>query len=307
MPTINPQLFQQLSEQIQKCRETLSINYLLLIDEHYQSFQKHIQNHNIEAATASAESMLYSIQRIEQFEWHKKIGNSIVAILNHFPPTPLLAVILRQLAVTYDLEKNFRVSEECFLKALEVIQPFAETNIEAKSILASLWHNRAQLARNGESNQELLKYNQKALKIYEEVNDNRGVVLSLNRISSLLEPHQVQERKDINQRALAIADKEQDEGMMVLAQMNLGMAEVELNNAAYGIMLIKNAITFIEKNASWRYIALAHLHLAEAFAKSGQMSEAQKTLNYAAQIFKQHGVEVYSDKIEEVQKLIVNV
>lgn len=304
MSSIYSPLLLQLREQIETCRETLSINYLLLIDEHYQSFQRHIQERNIEAATVSAETMLYSMQRIGQFDWHKKIGSTIVAILHHFRPTLPLAVILRQLAVTYDLEKNFRASEECFFKALEVITSFAEHSNDAKSILASLWYNRAQLPRNGESNQALMEYNKIALKLYEEINDNRGVMLALNRLCSLLEPAELDTRKNLSQRALFIAEKEQDEGMKVLAQMNLGMVEVELNNIELGLSLIKNAITFIEKNASWRYIALAYLHFSEALAKSGQCSEAQKNLDYAVQVFKQCGVEVYNDKVEKVQKLI---
>jgi len=294
-------LHQQLDACIEACKQASGINFFVLLEEPLANFYRAIEEGDIAEAAKSADVFLFALQKLVHFELHEETGETMLAILESHSRVPELASIHRQLSVSYDMNKRFAESERHFNAAIAAVAPAAEAgSIEDIKMIASLWHNRAQYARNGETNLELKAYNAKALWWYESINDNRGIVLCLNRLCSLLEESQVHERMAINKRILEIGKAEKDDGMILVAQMNLGYSEVEMGNSEYGLKLIRNSIARIEKDSSWRYIALAHLHLAEALAVSKQKEEAAKELHYATALFHNHGVAIYDEKINSV-------
>jgi tetratricopeptide (TPR) repeat protein len=297
-------MLQNIEELMNESRSVAGINYWLLIHHHFESFRKSVTLNKIAEAGDSANSFLFIIQKLEYFDLHLKLGQSLVEFFERFPPVLALPTILQQLAVTYDLQKKFTEAEKCFHKALSVVTPLAQNDKNARYVLASLWYNRAQQARNGESKQELRSYAEKALEIFEELENTPAVVVCLVAISHLTESKQAEERRKICAQALDIGKTLNDNNLIALAQINLGLAEIELNNMAYGLSLVKDSIAIIEKNSTWRYIALAYTHLAEALAKCHKHAEAQKELNYAKEIFRRNKIELYWDKVNEVQQLI---
>lgn len=284
--------------QIQKCKEVLGLNFFILIENHWTNIKEAFEKNDYIAVASAAVPLLETLQRQGQFDLHLSMGNTIIEILKPISPNLILSRIHRQLAVTCDMKNDFKQSENHFVEAINNAKHFAESgDKEAIEELSGIWYNRSQIARNGETDEELSIYVDKSLKLCESINDLRGVALALSRKSSLLPDSETEKKIELDKKVLQIGETINDQGMVVLAQMNLGYSEAILGNHKYGIALIRNAVSLIEKNASWQYIGLGYLHLAETLAIAGMKQEAQKEFDYAVSIFAKYGIEMYEEKI----------
>lgn len=300
-----PNQIEDCNFQIQKCKEVLGLNFFILIENHWTNIREAFEKNDYIAVASAAVPLLETLQRQGQFELHLSMGNTIIEILKPISPNLILSRIHRQLAVTCDMKNYFKQSENHFVEAINNAKHFAESgDKDAIEELSGIWYNRSQIARNGESDEQLSVYVDKSLKLCENTNDLRGVALALSRKSTLLPDSEVKRKVELNEKVLKIGETINDEGMIVLAQMNLGHAEAILGNHKYGIALIRNAVSLIEKNASWQYIGLGYLHLAETLAIVGMKQEAQNEFDYAISIFNKYGIEVYEAKVASVKEKI---
>jgi tetratricopeptide (TPR) repeat protein len=294
-------LFQKLESIIAQSRDILGINHYILVDEPFLLFKQNILNNDIERAALCANTMLYSIKKIEQYKLHINFGLALLEVIKAIGNAKHVASIHMQLAVSFDMEHKFSESEKHFLEGVQSITPYVELgDAEAIKILASLWYNRCQQVRNGETKHQLRTYAEKALALNEQIDYKRGIMLCLNVIATLLERNEVENKIALYQRMIDIANEVGDNLMVVLAQLNIGNAEVEKGNVEYGIKLIEYAIKEIEKAVSWRYAALASLDLAEAYILAGRYQDANSRCLFAQEVFLKNNIVVYNERLNSL-------
>lgn len=290
--------FENLENIVAESRNTLGINHYILVDEPFLLFKQNILANDVERAAICANTMLYSVKKLEKYELHKKLGVALLQVITTIGNAKHVASIHMQLAVSFDMENNFSESEKHFHAGVASISPFAEAgDPEAIKILASLWYNRCQQVRNGESKDEMKAYAEKALALHEQIDYKRGIMLCLNFIATVLESNEIERKIALYHRMIEIASEVGDNLMIVLARINIGNAEVERGNLDYGIKLIEHAVDEIEKTASWRYAALASLDLADAYLLAERYHDALNRCSFAKEIFSKNNVTVYNERV----------
>lgn len=299
-------MFNDLDILVQECKELLGINYHILVVEPISAFKEKINTKEVDEAGSIANTILYSIKRMSYFELHKNMGHAFIEILSNAGGSKYIASIHMQLAISYDMEKDFASAEKHFHEGVKYATPMAEKgDKEAILFLASLWYNRSQQSRNNETAQEKRQYAETALKFYEQINDKRGALLSLNCIGEYTEKRAYKERMYFYKRAEEEAIKMEDLGITELVRFNMGKCEVENGNYELGIKMMESSAIQFEKLVSGRYAALAKLDLAEAYIQSGDLAKAGRVLDFAEKIFLRDGITVYNEKLKYIRTKIV--
>lgn len=301
-------LFKQIEAIAISSKKNLDTQYFNLIETPFNKVKKSFLNRDIENVGLYANNMLAEIKKAGHLSLHKELGNAFIKLLNSPKASLYIATIHKQLAVSYDMEKNFKEAEKHLINGIKLAEPLSQKgNARATVELANLWHNRSQQKRNKESDKELIEYAQKALSLYEQVDEKRGIMLSLNSIACMLEDGAITKRLEIYDKIKSIAEETGDVLMREVANINIGAIKVKSGAFQYGINLIENAIKIFDAGTSKTYVALAIVHLAEAFAHAGRIDEAIQKCKEAEQIFKTQGAHVYNKEIEKVKKIISKV
>ncbi len=303
----SPDLKPELKLVIAQCREAMGLNFVLLMQRYYHDYLSALETNDVKVAAENAMKLTEPLLKQQHYQLHRELCELLLRQLMPLGFTPEITDVMRQLALTLDILTDFKRADEIYNQAFALLDDYAQkTGDDCAYYRSMLWYNRAQHMRNGETQESLIEYTQKAIQYYEQLGDRHGLSLCLNRLATILPEQNVEEKIALLKRVIDI-HKSVPEGSpaaIAMAEINIGFYEIRLGNTEFGVELMRQAAKVIEQHTNKRYAALAYLHFARGLANAMRLTEAKHMCNYAHEIFKMHDMKKHFADVEDVLKLI---
>ncbi len=294
---------------IQECRDALGFNYTLMMHRFYVNYVDALQKKNALEAAEAASKMTEAILQQQFYSLHSRVCEKITEDILSIEFVPALTDLFRQLALSYDIQTKYSQADEVYEKSFALLEPYRENGSDKITwYYASMWYNRAQHSRKGETREILTAYTQKALEYYEAINDKHGISLCYNHLATLLPEDMMEEKITLLKQIVALRVNDNAPTAISLAEINIGFYEIKKGNMDFGVNLMRESVKIIERYANKRYAALANLHFAKGLLAANRPYDARNACNYAGELFKANAIQAhlpeYESLLAEIEKAI---
>ena len=292
---------ERLIQEMEQCREAYGINYVILMQKNFENYLHYTAVGNLNEAIEAAFNILEPIQKQQDYLRHKYLSELFIQDVSKIGVSPNIADLYRPLALTCDILTEYADALKAYDTCFAILHQFEHSNDpKVWWYYASLWYNRAQHDKSGETREQLTEYTQNAIKFYEYLNDRHGLSLSYNRLSTLLPEDQIPEKIVLLNKVVALNEGEGGSiAAMALAQINIGYYEINLGNVEQGLSMMRLAVSVIEQHTNTRYAGLSYMFFAKALINAKRYQEALDMNDYAHSIFSRHKVVKHLQEAEE--------
>lgn len=247
---------------------------------------------------AKAEKTMFSLNVQPDFDKAELLALEILAEPEAKNDLDVLTTIRNILGICYDVKGRYMDSRNCYLDNITLLENTPDLSRDCMLTLGNAYHNLSKLYQQVEAGQEKAEYLEKAIVVFEKIDDYSGLARIWNLKASMLpEEAPIEERLELFKRALVYFEKGNEIVGHILCIANVGLCYCHLQEFDTGIAMLKDALERIKKTNVPPHISFTLFQIGEGLRLKKDHEEAIKYLEEAEKILLSANGKVYLNVI----------
>lgn len=254
----------------------------------------------IDLALKAKLQILYHYLNIEpNFDITERLALEMLAMPEIKNDLDVFTTTRNILGISYDVKGNYMESRNCYLDNITLLENSSNLNKENFATLGNAYHNLSKLYQQVETGgQEKTEYLEKAIRVFERIEDYNGLARVWNLKASILpESAPIQERLDVFKTALAYFEKGRETVGHAICLANVGLCYCYLGQFDEGLTLLQDALKKVRETNTPPHISFTLFQIGEALRMKGEHAEAIKYLEESEKILLDANGKVYLNAI----------
>lgn len=247
-------------------------------------------NHNKQwQAEALYQLATYYSKIVSQFKQSNELCEQALALIADIPQNVLLFTrLLRLLGLNEHFLGRWQNAQEHYQEAIKLLEAQTQPNEETEEELAFLYYYSSVLNQSSETKDGSIQFLNKAIAIFERLNNKGGLARCYNTLASYLNEKKAHEKALENQlKALALFEEQNEVFFAAVVRNNAGYTYCELGNFEKGFEMLNQSLQTKLKYENPSALATSYIHLGLASKLQKNWTEAIKYFHEGENILKE--------------------
>lgn len=247
---------------------------------------------------AKMEKVFYYLNVKPDFDKTEQMALEMLAVPEIHNDIEVLTSTRNILGISYDVKGNYMESRTCYLDNITLLENTPNLSKDLKNTLGNAYHNLSKLYQQVESGENRMQYLDKAVAVFESINENNGLARIWNLKASMLpQDAPIEERLELFKTALTYFEKGGEASGYLLCQANVGLCYCHLGQFDKGIAMLIEAYEKLATANTSPHISFTLFQIGEALRMKGDHEEAIKYLEKAEKVLMDANGKVYLNVI----------
>lgn len=281
------------SKELRSAKDNTAEKYA---DEAYEK-AKQISNTSL-MLQAKMEKAFYYLNVKPDFNKTEELTQEILATAEVHDNIDVLTAARNVLGISYDVKGNYMDARSCYLDNITLLENTPNLSRDLKNTLGNAYHNLSKLYQQVETVDTKVDYLDKAVSLFESIEENSGLARIWNLKASMLPSEApIEQRLELFKTALAYFEKGTEIVGHTLCIGNVGLCYCHLGEYEKGVNMLKDAYRRILKTNTPPHISFTLFQLGEALRMKGDHEEAITHLQEAEKVLLEANGKVYLNVI----------